>query len=131
MVRFMVYYTEYTECQAFCPVVRIGSPPTPHPLASVYPPRVQGRDTFACGGWGGGTKFRRRDMYTIIPLPYTIYITNICSYKCYSEFTQLFQQKHSDFIIDFSYSSSFCKKKHTLSVDSNIKSRRRNIDKYE
>jgi hypothetical protein len=44
-------YTEYTECQAFCPVVRIGSP-TPSP-ASAAPPlwiqvrrhtRLRGRD---------------------------------------------------------------------------------------
>jgi hypothetical protein len=44
-------YTEYTECQAFFPVVRMEFP---HPLRSVAPPPFgsKGRDTLAC--WGGG-----------------------------------------------------------------------------
>jgi hypothetical protein len=46
--------TEYTECQAFCPGVRIGSPYPPHPQESVDPPPFgQGGDTLACGGGGG------------------------------------------------------------------------------
>jgi hypothetical protein len=44
---------EYTECQAFSPVVRTGSPP-PHSQASVAPPSlwVQGGDTLVCLGGG-------------------------------------------------------------------------------
>jgi hypothetical protein len=49
--------TEYTECQAFFTVVRIGSP---EPLTSKgvlrSPPfGSKGGDTLACGGGGGGT----------------------------------------------------------------------------
>ncbi len=41
-------YTEYTECQAFSPVVRIGAPPLPpHLPASVALPPFG-------SGWGGG-----------------------------------------------------------------------------
>ncbi len=40
--------TEYTEYQAFSPVVRIGTPPPPHTQATVYTPLWWG------GGGGGG-----------------------------------------------------------------------------
>jgi hypothetical protein len=59
-----VGFTEYTRCQAFCPVVGNGSP---HPLTRkrVLRPPVgsKGGDTLACGGSGGGgrNQFRRRD----------------------------------------------------------------------
>ncbi len=59
-----VGFTEYTRCQAFCPVVGNGSP---HPLTRkrVLQPPVgsKGGDTLACGGGGGGgrNQFRRRD----------------------------------------------------------------------
>jgi hypothetical protein len=63
--------TEYTECQAFFPVVRIGSPTKG--VAPLF--GFKGRDTLSCGGGGGRTQFRRRDrhsgtlcMYTKIPL---------------------------------------------------------------
>jgi hypothetical protein len=66
--------TEYGECQAFCPIVRIGSP---HPQASVATPHplwVQGgRHT---RWWGGGGELIRTTgqklycsvYYSIIPL---------------------------------------------------------------
>jgi hypothetical protein len=68
--------TEYTECQDFFPVIRIGSLPTPHPQGSAAPSPFgfKGGDTLACGGGGGGTQFRRRErhsgnsIYTIICL---------------------------------------------------------------
>jgi hypothetical protein len=47
--------TEYTECQAFYPVVRIGSPPPPHP---------QGKSYNRCGRGGAGTQFRRGDRHS-------------------------------------------------------------------
>ncbi len=34
----IVFGIEYTECQAFCPVVRPGSPSPPHPQTSFPPP---------------------------------------------------------------------------------------------
>jgi hypothetical protein len=40
-----------TECQSFSPVVRIGSPPPPHPQASVAPPPLW----FRSGGGHTGT----------------------------------------------------------------------------
>jgi len=49
--------TEYTECQAFCPVVRIGSPLGPGGRNT----RVRGR------GWG--TQFRRRDRHSCTVWP--------------------------------------------------------------
>jgi hypothetical protein len=45
---------EYTECQAFCPVIRIGSTPHPHPSECCSPSWVQGGNTLACGGGGEG-----------------------------------------------------------------------------
>jgi hypothetical protein len=45
--------TEYTECQALYPVVRIGSSQSPHPQASVAPPPPLGK-TYLLEG-GGGT----------------------------------------------------------------------------
>ncbi len=52
----MVVWTEHTECQAFCPVVQIGSP-NPHRQESVAPPPFgsKGGDTLGCRGgvWGG------------------------------------------------------------------------------
>ncbi len=50
-----VSVTEYTECQAFFPVVRFVSL-----LPSLSP---RGRHIFACGG-GGGTQFRRRNRHS-------------------------------------------------------------------
>ncbi len=53
------YSTEYTECQAFCPVVRIGSH-VPHPLTHhkgvllPLPVGFKGADTLACGRGSGG-----------------------------------------------------------------------------
>jgi hypothetical protein len=53
---------EFTECQAFCPIIRIGSPPSPQPQASVAPPLwVQGRDTLAGEGWGGHNSDERKE----------------------------------------------------------------------
>jgi hypothetical protein len=48
--------TELTECQAFSPVVRIGSPRPPHLRAIVAPPPLldPGGDTPACGRGGEG-----------------------------------------------------------------------------
>jgi hypothetical protein len=47
----------FTEYHSVCPLARIGTPPTPLPLASVPPPppnqRVGG-GTLACGWWVGG-----------------------------------------------------------------------------
>jgi hypothetical protein len=43
-------------CQAFFPLVRIGSPPPPHLQGIVAPPLPFGSkegDTLACGGGGG------------------------------------------------------------------------------
>jgi hypothetical protein len=72
----MVHPSEYTECQAFFPVVRIGSPP--RPLGSVAPPPFgsQGGATLTCGGGGwedpiptkGQTLWYSKN--TIIPLRY-------------------------------------------------------------
>ncbi len=52
----MAQTTEYTECQAFFPVVRIGSP---HPPGSVAPPPFgsNGGGTFACEGENGGPNY--------------------------------------------------------------------------
>jgi hypothetical protein len=49
-------HREYTECQAFCPVVRIRSLPLPHPQASVAPPPFgsKGGDTLVRGVGVGG-----------------------------------------------------------------------------
>jgi hypothetical protein len=62
-----VLNTEYTECQAFFPVVRIESP---HPLTRKggfsSPHCVQGGgDTIACGGGLGGTQRRGRHSGTL------------------------------------------------------------------
>jgi hypothetical protein len=77
MFRIIGTCTEYTECQAFFPVARTGSPP--HPLTCngvfVVPPPPpphgpKGGDTLACGGGRGVTQFRRRDRhsgYTTVP----------------------------------------------------------------
>jgi hypothetical protein len=53
--------TEYTECQAFCSIVGIGSPPHPlQPQASVALPFwVWGGRHTRWGGGGGRTQFRR------------------------------------------------------------------------
>jgi hypothetical protein len=54
--------TEYMECQAFCPIVRIESP---HPKRMLLSPvGSKGWDTPACGGGGGGTQLRRRDRHS-------------------------------------------------------------------
>jgi hypothetical protein len=48
--------TEYTECQAFSPVVRISSAPPPNPQASAAPPlwfQRAGGDTLAEGERAG------------------------------------------------------------------------------
>jgi hypothetical protein len=42
--------TEYTECQALYPVVRIGSFQFPHPQASVAPPPLGKTNSLAGGG---------------------------------------------------------------------------------
>jgi hypothetical protein len=54
--------TEYTECQSFRPVIRIG-PPTPSSFES------KGGDTLAGGGGGGETQFQRR-VYTLCTVNY-------------------------------------------------------------
>ncbi len=63
---WMLKTTEYTECQAFFQVVRIGSP---HPLTRkgvlLLPPLGQrGRHTRLMGRGCGGTQFRRRDSHS-------------------------------------------------------------------
>ncbi len=77
--------TEYTECQAFCPVVRIGSPSLTRKqvvlppfgskrgdtLACEYCPplfRSKGGDTLACGGGGGGTQFPTKGQKLVLYL---------------------------------------------------------------
>jgi hypothetical protein len=54
--------TEYIECQAFWPVVRIGSP-TPSPASECC---SKGETHPLAGGWGGGwgSQFRRRDRHS-------------------------------------------------------------------
>jgi hypothetical protein len=55
-----VFTTEYTERQAFCPVVC----PPPLTRKRVLLPLFGSKgDTLACGGRGGGTQFRRRDRH--------------------------------------------------------------------
>jgi hypothetical protein len=76
--------TEYTECQAFLPVVGTAGHPTPSSASEccAAPPPLgsKGGDTLACacGGGGGGPKLPNSDegkgqtrcysMYTIVPL---------------------------------------------------------------
>ncbi len=48
-----------TECQAFCPFIRIGSPLTQASVASPLDPR--GETDSLAGVGSGGTQFRRRD----------------------------------------------------------------------
>jgi hypothetical protein len=60
-------HKEETECQAFSPVVRIGSSHPPQPQVSVASPRPllvpRGEDTLACwrGGAGGANSDERTD----------------------------------------------------------------------
>jgi hypothetical protein len=59
-----VSHTEYTECQAFYALFPNCDPHPLHPQESVAPLLwVQGGDTLACGGGGGGTD-------TLVPLVY-------------------------------------------------------------
>ncbi len=69
--------TEYTECQAFCTVVRIGSPQPLNRKRLLPPPlRVHGGDTPACGKGGGGDLIPTKEqklwylcyVCTVIPL---------------------------------------------------------------
>ncbi len=64
---------EQTECQAFSPVVRIGTTPPPHPQASVsYPPSVR----------GGGIHTRWGERGWGIPIPTkgpTLYFRFLCT----------------------------------------------------
>jgi len=71
-----IYLTEHTECHAFCPVVRIGSP---HPLARkrvlpLPPPLVPRRETHSLAAEELGDPIPTKgqtlwySMYTIIPL---------------------------------------------------------------
>ncbi len=71
-----MYLTEHTECHAFCPVVRIGSP---HPLARkrvlpLPPPLVPRRETHSLAAEELGDPIPTKgqtlwySMYTIIPL---------------------------------------------------------------
>ncbi len=67
--------TEYTECQAFCPVVRIGSP-TPSPQVSVAAPPGPGGE-----GLGGPNSYEGTDTlvlyictYSIIPLRLRLFV---------------------------------------------------------
>ncbi len=45
---------EYTECQTFCPVVRIGSPPHPQASGAPPPPLGPSRETHSLAGRGWG-----------------------------------------------------------------------------
>ncbi len=65
MEQKLFYYTEYTECQAFCPVVRIGFPhATSHPQTSVAPSPGSKGETHSLAGEGGGGQFRRIDRHS-------------------------------------------------------------------
>ena len=55
------FFREYTQCQAFCPFVGIGSP-HPFPLKRMLLHPSFG-STFACGGWGVGGTQRDRHWY--------------------------------------------------------------------
>ncbi len=72
-----VLSTEYTECQAFWPAVRIGSPLTrKRVLLPCFGPK--GEIFWACGGGGGGTQFRRRDRHSgILCILLSLYGTSI------------------------------------------------------
>ncbi len=48
-----IHSTEYTECQAFCPVVRIESPPPP-PQARMFPPLGTWGEPHSLAGYGVG-----------------------------------------------------------------------------
>jgi hypothetical protein len=69
----MTEVTEYTECQSFSPVVRIGSP-SPASACCLPPPLwFQVGDTLACGNGAGGANLAMRQTlwysrYSIIPL---------------------------------------------------------------
>ncbi len=67
--------TEEAECYAFSPVVGIGTPPTPHPQASVpSPPLVPGGGAHSLAREGvGESQFRRGDIHCG-----TLYIYVIC-----------------------------------------------------
>jgi hypothetical protein len=56
---FLLTERHQTECSAFSPVVRIG---TPHPQASVFPPFVPGGGT-PLAGEGVGSRFGREDSH--------------------------------------------------------------------
>jgi hypothetical protein len=82
-----IYLTEHTECHAFCPVVRIGSP---HPLARkrvlpLPPPLVPRRETHSLAAEELGDPIPTKgqtlwySMYTIIPL--RLKLTNLDSAK--------------------------------------------------
>jgi hypothetical protein len=61
--------TEYTECQAFSPVVRYWLPPPPHPQACVAPPLVPGGTHSLVGEvGGGGSQFGRRGRHSGTPI---------------------------------------------------------------
>ncbi len=98
--------TEYTGCQAFCPVVRIGSLPPPHSQASVAPPRTQvlGRHTRLRGrGPNIFTKeqtfWNSRNVYYIIPLHPVISI--LCPSQCFCLLRIL--RREWSFLLVFTY----------------------------
>jgi hypothetical protein len=64
--------TVNTECQAFCPNIRM-VPPRLHPLEHVAPLfGSKGGDTLACGGGGGPSSNEGTNtlLYTVIPQPF-------------------------------------------------------------
>ncbi len=50
---------------AFSPVIIIGTPPPPHPQASVPSVGTRGRGTLACGRRGGGCLNSNEGTYTV------------------------------------------------------------------
>ncbi len=102
------YTTEYKECQAFCPVVRIGSP-NPSPASECYSTLwVQGGDTLAWegGGWGDPIRTTGQKLWCsctcIIETLYdsklyNIAVQNLSSYSTQTYFNQFFYSAVSHF----------------------------------
>jgi hypothetical protein len=75
---------------SFSPVVGIGTPPPPHPQASVPPPFGSvGRGTLACGRGGGGLGWgflipSDEGTYTVVLFIYMYFVPNLRAGECLS-----------------------------------------------
>ncbi len=75
--------TEQTECQAFSPVVRIGTP-NPFTRMGVCPPPFGSEGTpLACGRGGGGVQFGRWDIHFVLYVLCALPIRNGAIFQCW------------------------------------------------